>query len=233
MITVGAAAPASAAGMVVADILPPSSGPVTAPTSDGTNGAYDGNPVIYLSPTKSLPSAVSGAGTLTPFGAIICDAGSTWNTVSSPQKTGAVTTWSKHVKNDATPETFTWNTSNSITVQASTTVTGSLTVAASLKSIASASLGISTNFGIQSEVASSTSYSRSVTFSSAGSWIIWAGVYKGSGSVQMFKCSSNGQTISTIGTGSGATYNKARVTGLTNCANSVSDLVEINAKTRC
>jgi hypothetical protein len=72
-----------------------------------------------------------------------------------------------------------------------------------------------------------------VTFSSAGSWIIWAGVYKGTGSVQMKQCSSNGQTSSTVGSGSGVTFNKGRVTGLTNCANSVTDLVELNAKTRC
>lgn len=58
-------------------------------------------------------------------------------------------------------------------------------------------------------------------------------VYKGGGSVQMKKCASNGKSYSTVGSGTATTFNKGRVTGLTNCANSVSDLVEANAKTHC
>lgn len=229
LIVAGTAAPASAADNVVADA------PLPAPAADGTNGANDGPAVINLPTTTfAAPSGLGTKGLVQPLAGTACDANSVWYTVVSPSKSGAVTTWSKHIKNDATPETFTWSSSTAVTLTANMSTSGTLSASVGIEKLAAASLGITSNFGLQTQVASTASYSRTVSFSSAGSWIIWAGVYKGTGSVKQYKCASNGQSSSVVGSGSsGVTFNKARVTGLTNCANSVSDLVEVNAKLRC
>lgn len=167
------------------------------------------------------------------FAPTVCDANSVWYTANGATKSGSVTNWGKHIKNDSTPETFTFSTSTTATVGVTTNVSGQLSASAAVKKIAEVSLGLSGGFGTSGQVASTASYSRTVSFSSPGRWVIWAGVYKGGGSVQMKKCASNGKSYSTVGRGTATTFNKGRVTGLTNCANSVSDLVEANAKTHC
>ena len=216
------------------------SSPIPAPAPDGTNGANDGEAVVYL-PTTTLGatstpsnSTLGAKGGVQPTVIAVCNPYEVWYTVSSAVKSGAVTTWSKHVKNDSTLETFTWTTSNAVTLTANMSVSGSLTASAGIAKLAQVALGITSNFGTQFQTASKSSYTRTVTFSTAGTWIIWAGVYKGNGSVTQYKCSSSGQSYSVVGQGTrGVTFNKARVTGLTNCARSVRDLVEINAKARC
>ncbi len=219
------------AGAVIpanAEILPPEGGTVTAPAADGTNGANDIAPVQLISTAASRDSAAAST-----FGPTVCDAGSTWYTASGVTKSGSVTNWGKHIKNDSTPETFKFSTSSTATVKVTTNVTGQLSASAAVKKIAEVGLGLTSGYGTSGQIATTTSYSRTVSFSTKGKWIIWAGVYKGGGSVKMKKCSSTGKSYSTVGTGTAVTFEKARVTGLTNCANSVSDLVEINAKTRC
>ncbi len=219
------------AGAVIpanAEILPPEGGTVTAPAADGTDGANDIAPVQVI-----IPAGARDAAAASMLGPTVCDAGSTWYTASGVTKSGSVTNWGKHVKNDTTPETFKFSTSSTATVKVTASVTGQLSASAAVKKIAQVGLGLTTGYGTSGQYATTTSYSRTVSFSTKGTWIIWAGVYKGGGSVQMKKCSSNGQSYSTVGTGTAVTFEKARVTGLTNCANSVSDLVEVNAKTRC
>lgn len=210
--TFGMAVPASAAPQ--SDI---------APVADGTNGANDGPAAI------SVPVSPEGAAQRGP---VICSVGEVTYTANSATKKGSVTNWAKHIKNDPTSETLTLSTSSTISVGASTSFTSSVDASAGIAKIASVALGLSTNFGINGSFANTTAFSRSATFTSRGSWVIWAGVYTGTGSVTKRLCNSNGSAwIATTGTVK--TYDKSRVTGLTNCANSVSDLVEVNAKTHC
>jgi hypothetical protein len=211
------------AGAVIpanADILPPGGGTVTAPAADGTNGANDIAPVQVIR-------------TVSPRAITSCDPNSIRYTASGVIKSGAVTNWGMHTKNDATLETFTFSTINTATVRATVKVTGQLSASAALKKIAQVGLGLTSGYGLTGQYASSKSYSRSVSFSTAGTWIIWAGVYTGSGSVQMKKCSSDGKSLRTVGTGTAFTYKNATATGLTNCANSVNGLVAVNAKKLC
>lgn len=110
---------------------------------------------------------------------------------------------------------------------------GSFAVSVGIKKLAEVALGISSGYGLEGEVASTSKYGREVVFQSPGKWIIWAGVYTGSGTVRRYRCNSTGTSYSQIGSGTGQTFKKARVTGLTNCAHSVSDLVERDAKAKC
>lgn len=199
--------------------------PTPVPPSDGTNGAFDGPSVIVV--------GAGDSNVATMLGPTLCEPSSTWLTATGTTKSGRVTTWDKHVKNDSTLERFTWTTETAVKVGASFSVSGTISASAGLAKIASASLGLTSNFGLTGEFASTRTVSRFVEFKSPGKWIIWAGVYTGAGTANQYKCSSSGTSYTRTGYGPGVTFGRARVTGLTNCANSVSDLVEVNAKARC
>ncbi|MFE6720176.1 hypothetical protein ACFVDU_21675 [Streptomyces albidoflavus] len=164
---------------------------------------------------------------------VICEPGRASYSVSSHTKAGKVTAWGKHVKNDKTSETFTWTTGSTATYTASMSVSGNFSANAGIAKLAEVSLGGSVQYGKVKEKATTSSYSRQVTFNKPGKWIIWSGVYTGSGNVKRSECNANGTALKVTGNGAGKTFKKARVTGLTNCANSVSDAVERNAKAKC
>lgn len=200
---------------------------VLAPDTDGTNGTQDGPAEIVVVGPSSTRS-----GGMQIMGPTLCEPGSTAYSASSVTKSGKVTTWHKHVKNDSTSETLSISTSNTASVTASASVGGTLSGSVAIKKIAEVSLGISTNFGLEGTLASTSSFTRSVTFASAGKWIVYAGVYTGKGTVTKSVCSASGSSI-TKSSGTASTFNKARTTGLVNCANSGSDLVFVNAKSKC
>lgn len=162
-----------------------------------------------------------------------CDANSTWYTVNSKTSSGKVTSWGVHVKNDATPESFTFTSSTTARVTASAKITGTASATAGLKKIAEATVGLQSEYALSGQIATTASTSRKVSFNTKGKWVIWSGVYTGEGAVTGYKCASNGQSSSKIGTVSGNAFRKARVTGLTNCSASVTDLVERSAKALC
>ncbi|SKC81756.1 hypothetical protein [Krasilnikoviella flava] len=211
-----------AASSASAEVLPPvnSDTPIEAPADDGTNGAFD----VPGEETTTL---------LEPFAETVCDPSSTWYKVTSSTKSGKVTAWGLHVKNDSTSETFTFSSDTTSTFTASTTLSGSGSASVGLAKIADVTLGTSAEAGLEGQVATKSSTSRKVTFKTKGKWVIWSGVYTGSGTTGYYKCASNGQSSSRIGYTTGKTFNKARITGLTNCANSVSNRVEVDAKRKC
>jgi len=199
---------------------------VAAP-DDGTNGALDGPAVIVTS-----GGGDGSVGGVSLYAVTVCEPNVTSYVVPSSTRSGQVTTWHKHVKNDATSETLSITTSNTVSIKATASVSGSLSGSVAIKKIAEVALGITGNYGLEGSYASTTGFTRSATFTSAGKWILYAGVYTGSGTVKKNTCNSSGTAISTS-TGTASTYNNARTTGLVNCANSVSDLVAVNAKTKC
>jgi hypothetical protein len=187
---------------------------------------------------QSLSSHAAYMGTFmeaqdrSPLAGNVCIPNSTKYSTSSVTKRGRVTSWSKHVKNDSTKESFTWSSSRSVSVRATANVGGSLTASVAIKKIAEVALGLDASFGLEGSLATTSSFSRSVTFSAPGAWVIWRGVYTGAGTVTKRTCNSVGNAAY-VSKGNAFTYGKASVTGLTNCAKSVSDLVAIDAKRRC
>lgn len=203
---------------------------VLAPANDGTGGNQDGPAEIAVNEVGLV--ALRSEGLVRPMAETVCEPRATSYRTSSVTKSGRVTTWHKHVKNDRTSETLSVSTSNSASVTASASVSGSLSGSVAVKKVAEVALGIDTNFGVSGTVASTSTYTRSVTFASAGKWIVYAGVYTGKGTVTKSVCNSTGTAI-TRSSGTASTFSKARTTGLVNCANSVSDLVAVNAKSKC
>ncbi|MDC0772878.1 hypothetical protein [Streptomyces sp. HD] len=163
----------------------------------------------------------------------ICEPGFVHYKTYSSTKSGRVTAWAKEVKNDNQTDKFTFSTEQTVTLKAHFTATGNFEGKVGLKKLAEATVGAGVEFGLAGEIANTKAYKREVTFTSRGKWVIWAGVYTGSGGVVRTQCNSNGTKINETGSGTGNTFQRARVTGLTNCAKPVSDRVEKDAKTKC
>jgi hypothetical protein len=163
----------------------------------------------------------------------VCDPHHTWYKVTSSTKSAKITRWSKHIKNDRTRESFKWSTSRTAGFKAKVDTTGSISGEIAIKKIAKATLGGGVSYGLEGQAATTRTYSRTVTFDRPGKWIIFRGVYSGSGKVSRYKCSSNGQSYSRIGFATASTFEKASVTGLINCAKSVNDRVARSAKAKC
>ncbi|MEV0566779.1 hypothetical protein [Dactylosporangium sp. NPDC050588] len=163
----------------------------------------------------------------------VCEPNTVWIDVASYTKEGEATKWSVHYKNDSTPEHFAWSTTKVAEVTASASFGGTLGANASLKKIAELTLSTTTNYGLQGVISVTSTYTRDVSFSTPGKWVIYAGHYSGGGSYSERRCNSTGTVISTNGSGRAFTFDKARATGLINCANSVSDRVAADAKTKC
>jgi hypothetical protein len=152
---------------------------------------------------------------------------------TSHTKAGRVTKWAAHVKNDYTYEQFVFSTTQTSRIQATFSWTGTGSASVGIQKLAEVSLGTTTNFGGLGEYSVTNSYSRTVQFNRPGRWVIWAGHYTGSGSVAQRRCNTAGTGYSQIGSGSGNTYNRSTVTGLTDCALPAATLVEAHAKTLC
>lgn len=228
--------------------------PIVAPDEDGTGGANDTPeeepaPDTIISEDGSESWETSGDAPPPPEGCAVgdgptsevgtrcieprCDPYSVWYKVTSSTKSGKVTRWDRHYKNDSTRETFTWSVSNSATVKATVDTHGTIGGEAALKKVAKVTLGGGTAYGLEGQIASKKFYQRKVTFTKPGKWVIYRGVASGSGSVSRYKCSGNGQKYSRTGGASASTFSKATVTGLINCANSVSGYVPRAAKSKC
>ncbi len=201
----------------------PSGGTVVAPLADGTNGANDGPASLDM----------SGPVGITPYAATVCEPNSVYDYATSATKSGKVTAWTLHIRNDSAPETMVFKTTSVYSLTAHASVSGTIDAGISFAKVAQASLGITTGYGIEGNVATTKEVSQTVSWSTPGKWVIFGGVYKGTGTGVHARCTSNGLSATTLGTASVTTFDKGQVTGLINCANSVTGLVAVDAKTKC
>lgn len=253
-LSIGLAGPPASA-LVEADVADEVTAP-EAPADDGTGGANDipeevpaPDTVVSEDGTESWetpseapppppspcpPDNAAPAGSFAPLCApLVCDPNHTWYKVSGSSKHGRVTRWSKHVKNDSSRDVLTFTGENSRSITAKAEKKDSISGEVALKKIGKVTLGTEVSLGLEGHIATKSTFSISTTFTKPGKWIMWRGSDTGSGSVKRYKCSSNGQRYSLIGSATPFTFKKVSITGTTNCANSVSERIERNAKALC
>lgn len=233
--------------------------PITAPNEDGTGGANDipeeipaPDTIVSDDDTQSwetpgeAPPPPEGCAPMTSAARastageagiqcveLACDPNSVWYKVASSTKSGKLTRWDTHYKNDSTQETFEWTASSSATVKATVATSGTISGEVALRKIAKVTLGGGVDYGLEGELASTRGYKRTVTFNKPGKWVIYRGVYSGKGSVNRYLCAGNGRSYTRTGYASPSTFNSASETGLINCGESVSGYIPRAAKSKC